>query len=334
LTPLPEASSASAEAQATALDLSPVLSDSRRVVVIGTLLALASAFLYGTNIPAARAASQAGMPGAELIFYRALWLTPLLGLIALITGQSLRVPVGERGTLARLAVASGLTATLYLSALDHMPVPMTVVLFYTFPLIVMLVSNRLAGRWLGRRQLVIFAIAFTGLAIAVGPSVSDLSIRGVSYALLGATACAALFILAGNMTGPPLRTMFWSQVGVTPIALTFSLLNGGPVPLDTFLKAPIAIAIAMGCYAIAFVGQLMAARRIAPSRAGLLFLFEPVTAILVAGIFLGEQLQLLQMLGVGMILVALGAEVTLDAGWLRRFRSGNARTIQPPAGPA
>jgi drug/metabolite transporter (DMT)-like permease len=309
-----------------ALETSAVFAHARRTVLVGSLLALASAFLYGANIPAARAASQAGMPGADLIFYRAFWLVPLLALVAGLAGQSLRVARSERGTLFRLAMASGLTASFYLSALDHLPVPLTVILFYTFPLIVMVVSTRLAGRWLDRRQLTIFAVAFTGLVIAVGPSLVELSPKGVALALMGALSCAALFILVGNISGPPLRTMFWTQLGVVPIALAFSLIQGGPVALSTFAKAPVAIGIAMATYAIAYVGQLMAARRIAPTRAGLLFLFEPVTAIAIAAGLLGEQLRPIQIIGLGVILLALAAEVSLDADWLRRFRSGDART--------
>jgi drug/metabolite transporter (DMT)-like permease len=312
------------ESADNAPDDGPVWRDARRTVMIGTGMALAGAFLYGANIPAARAASQAGMTGADLIFYRSLIMLPLLAIFALAMRQSLAVPPGEIGQLARLGIASGLTASFYLSALDHLPVPITVVLFYTFPLIVMVVSNRLAGRWLDRRQLGVFAVAFVGLVIAVGPSLGGISGWGVMLALLGACSCAALFIIVGTVTGPPMRTLFWVQVAVAPIALGFAMLNGGPVPLSTFANAPLAIAIAMGAYMIAFVFQLQAAKRISPSRAGILFLFEPVTAIVIAGLVLGETMHPAQIAGVVLILGALAAEVALDAGWLRRFTSRDA----------
>lgn len=304
-------------------DASPVWSAQRQTVIVGTALALASAILYGANVPAARAASQAGMPGAELIFYRALWLVPLLGILTFASRETLRVPPGERMAVLRLALTSGLTATFYLSALDHLPVALTVILFYTFPLMVMVISNRLAGRWLDRRQIAVFFVAFAGLVLAVGPSLADLNLKGVSLAFAGALACAGLFIVAGNVSGPPMRTMFWTQVGVLPIALCYSLLNGGPVPPSTFFNAPVAILIAMGGYAIGYLTQLMAARRISPSRMGLLFLSEPVTAILVAALFLGERLAPLQITGVAVIIAALATEIALDAGWFRRMQPDN-----------
>lgn len=303
----------------------PVWVAARRTLVTGTLFALIGAGLYGANIPAARASSQAGMPGADLIFYRALILVPLLAAIALALRQSLRLAPGERGTIIRLAISAGLTATFYLSALDHLTVPLTVVIFYTFPLLVMVISNRIEGRRLERRQMGIFAVAFIGLMLAVGPSFAELNLRGVAYALIAACACAAMFILAGRVEGPALRTMFWTQVGQGPIALTFAVLNGGPVPPATFLNAPVAIAIAMGAYAVAFVFQLLASQRISPSRTGLLFLFEPVTAMVIAAFFLGETLAPLQILGVALILSALAAEVLLDAPAAPDLQSADAR---------
>ena len=191
-------------------------------------------------------------------------------------------------------------------------VPMTVVIFYTFPLLVMLISNRLEGRRLRPAQIGIFIVAFMGLVLAVGPSLENLNMRGAAYAGIAALACAGLFIVAGRVTGPPVRTMFWTQLGQGPIAFLFVWLNGGPVPLETFGKAPVAIAIAMGAYAIAFIFQLLASQRISPSRTGLLFLFEPVTAIIIAGFFLGETLLPLQIAGVALILTALASEILLD----------------------
>jgi drug/metabolite transporter (DMT)-like permease len=284
----------------------------RRTLLIGTACALFAAWLYGANIPAARAASQAGLPGAELIFYRSLIMVPVLGILAMVLGVSLRLGPAERGAVLRLAIAAGLTATFYLSALDHLAVPLTVVIFYTFPLIVMVVSNRLEGRPISRQQVMVFVVAFAGLVLAVGPSFAELTLKGVLFALTAACACAAMFLVAGRVEGSTVRTLFWIQLVVAPISLAFMLINGGPAPLAVFLVAPISIAIAMGAYAIAFVFQLMASQRISASRTSLLFLFEPVTAIIFAAWFIGETLAPLQLFGVALILAALAGEILLD----------------------
>lgn len=290
---------------------SPVFIDARRTILIGTLLALASATLYGANVPAARLASQAGLPGADLIAWRALLFLPILALIAWMGGQRLRLLPGEAAPTFRLAVAASLTATFYLSSVDRLPVPMAVVLFYMFPLFVILLASRIEGRRISRLQMGVFGVAFTGLVVAVGPSLAGLSITGIMLATGAAIASAFMFIFAGRVPDAPVRNAFWTQAVMGPVALLFAILQGGMAPPAIFWAAPFAIAIAMGAYAIAYFFQLMAAQRISADRAGLLFLFEPVMAIAAAGFILGETLSLLQITGVILILGALAAEIRL-----------------------
>lgn len=283
----------------------------RRTILVGTLLAFASATFYGVNIPAARVSSQAGFPGADLIFWRALLLVPALLAAALMLGVRLRLPVHERAPMLRLALAASFTATFYLSALDHLPVPMTVVIFYTFPLIVMLVSSRIDGRRLSIGQIIVFCIAFAGLLLAVGPSIAGLSPYGVTLAVLGAITCAGMFILAGRVENSALCTTFWTQIAMVPVALAYTLTNGGPVGVSAFNLAPTAIFITMAAYAAGYFLQMMAAARISAGRASLIFLFEPVCAILLAWVLLGEIMTPMQIAGVLAILAALAVEAVL-----------------------
>jgi drug/metabolite transporter (DMT)-like permease len=285
----------------------------RRSIAVGTVLALIAALLYGANVPAARLASQAGMPGADLIGWRAILFLPVIALAAWFTGERLRLLPQERGPTLRLAVAASLTATFYLSSVDRLPVPMAVVLFYMFPLFVIVLASRVEGRRISRLQMAVFGIAFTGLLIAVGPSLHGLSAVGVAFALGAALACATMFIIAGRVSNAPLRNSFWSQAVMGPFAFSFAFLQGGPVSLSVFWLAPLAISVAMCAYAIAYILQLKAARKISADRAGLLFLFEPVMAIFAAGFILKETLSALQMAGVALILVALAAEIVLGA---------------------
>lgn len=290
----------------------PVWAAARRSLVAGTLLALGAATFYGINIPAARIASAAGIVGADLIFYRALLLAPLIALLLRATATPMVPARGEGGTILRLALAGGLTGTFYLSAIDHLPVPMGVTIFYTFPLVVMLLSARLDGRRLRPAQIAIFAIAFAGLMAAVGPSLENLSGRGITYAVLASLACASLFILAGRVTGPPLRTLLWMQLGALPIGFAFAVLQGGPAPPSGFFAAPVAVSIVIGAFAIAAMLQFAAAQRISPGRTALLFLLEPVVSIVLAGVILNETLVPVQIAGVIAILVALATEILLD----------------------
>lgn len=288
--------------------------DARRALTIGTGLALLSAALYGANVPAARIVSQAGMPGADLIAWRAVWFLPLLALLAFFVRERLRLLPGEVGPTLRLAFSASLTAIFYLSSVDHLPVPMAVVLFYMFPLFVILLASRIEGRRISQVQMGVFAVAFAGLVIAVGPSLAGLSLKGVALALGAAVSSAFMFVFAGRVGNAPLRNAFWSQAVMGPLAFLFAWVQGGPVnPAHAVQTTLLPLVLAMGTYALAYVLQLVAAQKISANRAGLLFLFEPVTAIALAGLVLGEVLSPIQMGGVALILVALAAEIRLGA---------------------
>lgn len=288
--------------------------DAGRALRVGTGLALLSAALYGANVPAARIVSQAGMPGADLIAWRAVWFLPLLALLAFLARERLRLLPGESGPTLRLAVSASLTAIFYLSSVDHLPVPMAVVLFYMFPLFVILLASRIEGRRISQVQMGVFAVAFAGLVIAVGPSLAGLSLKGVALALGAAVSSAFMFVFAGRVGNAPLRNAFWSQTVMGPLAFLFAWVQGGPVnPAHAVEATLLPLVLAMGTYALAYVLQLVAAQKISADRAGLLFLFEPVTAIALAGLVLGEVLSLVQMAGVALILVALAAEIRLGA---------------------
>lgn len=293
------------------LDLGVAEARARRAILIGTLLAFASAAMYGANIPAARVSSQAGMPGADLIAWRSAILLPFLLLAAKLFGERLLPEPGQRMALLRLALAASFTAIFYLSSVDHLPVPMAVTLFYTFPLLVMLLSVVFERRWPNWAEVGVFGVAFIGLLMAVGPSFAGLKPVGVIFALLGACACALMFIYAGRISNSPIRNTIWTQVVMGPIALLFALVNGGPAPAAVFAIAPYAIAAAMLGYVAGYLLQMMASARLSPSRVSLIFLFEPVTAIFVAWLLLGETLSAFQLAGVGLILAALAAEVLI-----------------------
>jgi drug/metabolite transporter (DMT)-like permease len=286
-----------------------------RRAAIGTALALAAAACYGANIPAARVVSLAGISGAELIFVRAI----LFGAIFLVLARLAREPLSldRDSALATLpfATAAAFTAIFYLSSLDYLPVPIAVILFYTFPLIGMGLAAVLLRRFPPLSQMLVFAGAFAGLSIAIGPSLGGISLAGVGFALAGAFACALLFRAA--RTAPPtvLRTMVWCQIVALPLALGLILSRGGFAGLGALATVPVAVTLAMVGYGAGFLLQIFAARFISPARAGILFLFEPVVSIAFAAGFLDERLDGVQLLGVGIVLVAIAFEIAAkDSG--------------------
>src|SRR5918997_4944183 len=101
--------------------------------LLGPLLALGSAALYGVNIVSTRLAAAEGVSGVTVVFYRSF---VMLGLVAVAAGlwrSRLRVPREERGVLLILGLATTAIGAAYLSSVAFIPVTVAAVIFYTFP---------------------------------------------------------------------------------------------------------------------------------------------------------------------------------------------------------
>jgi len=70
--------------------------------------------------------------------------------------------------------------------------------------------------------------------------------------------------------------------------------------------------VTIGGYLIGFLLQVLALMRVAPGNAGLAFCAEPVFAVAVAALMLGERLGALQYAGGALVVAAIMANVILE----------------------
>lgn len=282
-------------------DLGTSGTTARRHALTGALFALTGATAYGINIAGARLCAMLGITGSDIVVYRALIFLPVLAIIAGCLGRRLTLRADERPMVLRFALAAVGTALCYMTSLKYLPVPVAVTIFYTYPLIVILLTPYLDRVRLPARRWVVAIVAFAGVLLAIGPSVDALDPRGVIFALLGSLFCAGMFIAGSRVTTDSIVTFFWCQLVALPLGLAFAFANGGLSEPAGLLIGLLPLAINIGGYFLGFLFQILAAPRVSAATAGLLFLFEPVIAILAAAIALGEHVTPIQ--GAGMLLV-------------------------------
>lgn len=282
-------------------DIGHIRSTSR----IGIAMALMGAASYGINIVAARIAQQQGLTGPDIVVYRALIFLPVVIAIVFALKRRVTLTSAERPNVFRFSLFATGTALAYMSSLKFLPVPMAVTIFYTYPLLVILLSPYTDGIRLSPQRWAVAIVAFLGVLLAVGPHIDGLDPRGVALAFLGALFCAGMFVTAAKLTTDGFVTFFWSQLVALPLALGFAWATGG-------LSEPAIVAAAALPFGITAIGffiglllQILAAPRLSAASAGLLFLFEPVVAILTAAWVLGEGVTLLQAIGMVLIISAL-----------------------------
>ncbi|HVL72625.1 MAG TPA: DMT family transporter, partial [Beijerinckiaceae bacterium] len=279
----------------------------------GLVLALAAASCYGLNIVTTRIAAFAGVSGVAIVFYRVFLMLALVGLVAAWRGAALRVEPGERGALLFLAAGTVGTGICYLSSVAFVPVAVAAVVFYTFPVLIVLASPFVEGTRLRPALLGIAGLALLGVALVVGPGFGGLDPRGLLLAAGASVSATVQFFGAARCrrTGL-LPKILWVHVAVLPATALVGLATATLVAPADLMLAPIAVAITVGTYLFGFAFQLAALARSSAVVAGIAFCAEPVVAAASAALILGEGLGPVQILGGALVLAAITANVILQ----------------------
>jgi drug/metabolite transporter (DMT)-like permease len=276
--------------------------------LFGGALIVIGAIAYGVNIPAARVAAMGGVNGGNLAAQRSGLFVLVLAIVIVLLRKNFRIQHGETRRIIALGIASGFLALGYLSSLSFVPVAMAVTVFYTFPLMLILVTPFTGGGHITASRMAAFAVAFVGILMAVGPSLEGLDWRGLALAFVAAFGSAAMFLITATLKQDRVVLIFWAQLVACMILLPAAMISGMPT-LEQFNGVWLAVALsALGFY-VGFICQFAAAPHLSPATIGLLFLIEPVIAILSAAVFLGEHLQLVQYCGVALVIAGLAIDI-------------------------
>lgn len=278
----------------------------RRHPVSGRFLALGAALALGGTTPFARLAYDGGTAPLTLLAVRFLAAALLFALLLSLA----RLPCfpNRRDLPAFLISGLALTgmAVGYLLSIAYIPVSLAALLLYTFPLMVAAVAPFAEGTRIGPGQWFAFLVAFAGLAAALGPDLGGLDVRGVTLALVAAVSNTVLLFTVKGLTlrgHHPLSVLFIGNV--TGLVFVAGLLLLEPPHLASSSVGLSMLAIAAGLY-LAGVGiSFLAIEAAGPTTTALFLNLEPVVAILLALLLVGEDLSLLQASGVLLVVVAI-----------------------------
>src|SRR5205823_8233135 len=199
---------------------------------LGATAALTAAAIYGSVPPLVRGAFDNGVPAVESSLVRTSIIAVVLGAIAVLRNASFIVPRAGWKSFGLLAGATLAISMSYLAAVQFIPVALAVIIFYTFPIIILIVAPVVEGHIPGILRIIIGLFAFAGLAIAIGPSFNALDPRGIALAA-SASAGAALQAFAGRAITRHLEPVaFGSLVHVAiwiPSLLIVLWLGGGEI---------------------------------------------------------------------------------------------------------
>src|SRR5690606_27390766 len=137
-----------------------------------------------------------GTPVTQVLLRFAAFVA-LIGPLATLLGRP--VLLSRQGIVSTLGIAvlMLMMSAGYLFSVAYIPVSLAAMIFYTFPLMVGVLSAALDREPVTLVKVVALLGAFTGLALALGPSFTSLDPRGVGLALT-----AAIGVATTTLVGP------------------------------------------------------------------------------------------------------------------------------------
>ncbi|MBS7804861.1 DMT family transporter [Rhizobiales bacterium TNE-4] len=281
--------------------------------VAGVAMALGGAFFYGFNISFAALAAQDGVSGPVLVAYRIVTMMVLAIAAHALLRTAFHIPKGDRAGVILIGLTSIGVGVGYLSAVAFIPVTVAAVIFYTFPILIVIATPFIDKRPLTPTMLFVTILAFTGVVMVVGPAIDALDWRGIVLAFVASISAAIQFFAGTRCRNTSLQSKILGvQIVALPFTLMIAMVAGGMKPPSVLLNSPLAVGLTIGGFMLGFLFQMLALNRIPASAAGLAFCAEPVVAAITSVLVLNERLGPLQYAGGALVIAAIMLNVVFE----------------------
>ncbi len=279
--------------------------------IIGYPAGIITGITYGLNPLFAVPLMDNGASIESILFFRYTFAVVLLAAFLILTRQSFRITARQAGVLLALGLLYTSSSIFLFEAYNYIASGLATTLIFLYPVLVaiIMVFLRVVPSW---PVWLSIAATFGGVIIMTQGSGGD-SLNPIGIALsLGSALVYALFIVIIN------RSKAIAQISNTLLTF-YSLTVGAIVFLGkiSFSEAPISAGITTGGDWLNLAGLALlptivstatlaiATRNIGATKASVLGVFEPITAILIGTLMFGEPLTTNILLGIGIAIVAV-----------------------------
>jgi drug/metabolite transporter (DMT)-like permease len=272
----------------------------------GTAAILVAAVSYGFLGVLVKLALEAGVDVLPLAAWRFLLGASIVWLLLAARRRPLP-PLRRWPGLAGLGVLYSIDALAFVVALQWIPAATAVLVFYVYPVAVVLLAAMFLGERLTPRKLAATAAAMSGCALTVGAGLSGGRPLGFALVLFAMLALSAYIVLSRPlMRSLPAHGSAAVTLGSTALILTTVALVLGDLSLGGGTRGVLLVAaLAVVSTALPITLFLVGIRHVGAGRAAILSTIEPIVAVVLAGLFLDERIGLLQYVGGALILTGI-----------------------------
>jgi len=277
---------------------------------VGVACVVGSAVAFGAMVILARFAFASGVDPVTLLALRFAIASLLMLAMLRIRGDA--IPRGTTlGVLVALgALGYGGQAITYFTALSLAPAGLAALLLYLHPALVALLAAVFLRERITAGKLGALALALAGTTLTVAPAIGSNALAGAPEVAIGlafavaSAAFYAVYIVVAAAIGRRAEAFAMSTVVITSAAVVFviAMLARGPHWPQTTVGWVAIVGIALLCTVVAITLYFAGLERVGPVRASTLSTIEPLCAVVLAAIVLGETLAPVQLAGGALIL--------------------------------
>ena len=279
--------------------------------IIGYPAGIITGITYGLNPLFAVPLMNNGATIESILFFRYSFAVVLLGAFLILTKQSFRITARQAGVLLALGLLYTSSSIFLFEAYNYIASGLATTLIFLYPVLVaiIMVFLRVVPSW---PVWLAIASTFGGVIIMTQGSGGE-SINPIGVALsLGSALVYALFIVIINRSkaiaeiSNTLLTFYALTIGAIvfmgKISFSGTAITAGITTSGDWLNL---LGLALLPTIVSTATLAIATRNIGATKASVLGVFEPITAILVGTLMFGEPLTTNIVVGIGIAIVAV-----------------------------
>jgi drug/metabolite transporter (DMT)-like permease len=278
---------------------------------IGIFALILSAFCFGTLGLWGKIAYGAGLSSLQLLSLRFTVASILMWVIALVYYRD-KILLCKRDLLffaLQGSIFYSLTSIGFFFSLETLKVSLATVLFFLHPVYTYLISAALLKESISKQKWFALIMTMMGIVLVldIGSASIGISLRGLLYAI-GAGFMYSLFTINNHARKSKVNSFVSTMYITTFAAIVLNIITGFQVSLWFSLSTNqwmIVLGISIVGTIIGILGFVHGIKLVGATTASVLSVFEPLSGVLLAFLFLNESISLLQILGITVILISI-----------------------------
>lgn len=275
---------------------------------LGIILAAAAGLMLAINDVSVPFSYQNGFSPPTVVLARFGFLVLTVILMMAVLRLKPRLPQGLAGHALGSGAVTGMATLGLLGSFAFIPVSLSVVILYTFPMLTALLECLHARRLPGLLEILCLVVAFAGVGISVGLSDVAPDPRGVLLAGL-ASLCYAISMVWNSIrlreADSTVVSFYMAISGIATVALYVLATGSFVLTPEPGLSPWLPLLVTCFFFSVAFVLMFRAVTFAGGSATAMVLNLEPVFVIGLAAILLGEELTLPRVLGGALVIGAV-----------------------------